>query len=92
MMCWCAEDKTYSICVMYSVPFDYNWYSNWWNVKRYDGCTRASYNVFRELYYYANPFKADSSWKERYLGGGLKMRGSMTPSGESTLEIHVEKV
>ena len=74
---------------MFSVPFDYNWYENW-NAKLYPGNQRANYDQYSDLYYYAHPFKANG-WHERSLGFGLKFRGSMSNSGQATLQIHVLK-
>ena len=79
-------DKT--LAVMFSVPFDYNWYQNWWNAKLYSGNKRANKKQYYDLYYYAKPFRANG-WHERSLGSGLKFRGSMSNSGQATLEIHV---
>ena len=81
-------DKT--ISVMFSVPFDYIFYENWWNARLYNGNQRADYDQYKELYYDADPFRADG-WHERSLGSGLKFRGSMSSSGTATLEIHVLK-
>ena len=75
---------------MFSIPFDYNLHQNWWNAKLYSGNKRAEYNQYSDLYYDANPFKADG-WNERSLGSNLKFRGSMSASGIATLEIHVQK-
>ena len=36
---------------MYSVPFDYNWYSNWFDVWLYSGKRRANYNLWYQMYY-----------------------------------------
>lgn len=30
-------DRNSTLAIMWSVPFDYNIYSNWWNIKIYDG-------------------------------------------------------
>ena len=79
-----------TLAVMYSVPFDYNWYENWWNAKLYPGNQRASYDQYYNLYYDAKPFRANG-WHGRSLGSGLKVRGSMSNSGQATLEIHVVK-
>ena len=81
-------DKT--ISVMFSVPFDYNFYENWWNAKLYPGNERANSDQYYDLYYDANSFKANG-WHERSLGSGLKFRGSMSSSAKATLEIHVLK-
>ena len=80
--------KHATLAVMWSVPFDYNWYQNWWNVKLYSGKGKATQGVYEDLYYDANPFRANG-WHTRNLGYGLKFRGSMSSSGKATLEIHV---
>uniref|UniRef100_UPI003CC7B11C Actinoporin n=1 Tax=Orbicella faveolata TaxID=48498 RepID=UPI003CC7B11C len=79
-----------TLAVMWSVPFDYNFYQNWWNAKLYSGNQDADYDHYVDLYYDANPFKANG-WHERSLGSGLKFCGSMSSSGQATLEIHVLK-
>ena len=79
-----------TVAVMYSVPYSYWWHENWWNVKLYFGRIRADRRMFKDLYYRANPFKANG-WHERYLGSACKFRGVMSNSGQSTLEIHVLK-
>ena len=81
-------DKT--ISVMFSVPFDYNLYENWWNAKLYPGEQPASKGQYEDLYYDADPFRANG-WHERSVGSSLKFRRSMSSSGTATLEIHVLK-
>ena len=77
--------------VLFSIPYDYNLYSNWWNVKLYIGKKQADYDMYYDLYYYANPFKGDNGWHHRDLGSRLKIRGSMASSGQATFELHVTK-
>lgn len=36
------KDRDSTLAVMWSVPFDYNLYSNWWGVKVYDGYHSAN--------------------------------------------------
>ena len=85
-------DHDITLYVMFSVPFDYNWYSNWWNVKIYDGEKRATSSTFDDLYYSSNPFKGDDGWHHGIsLGHGLTMSGSMTSSGQASLAIFVSK-
>ena len=81
-------DKT--LAVMYSVPFDYNWYSNWFDVWLYSGKRRANYNLWYQMYY-DNPFEGDNYWHERNLGSRLRARGAMSNSGQATIEIHILK-
>ena len=40
-----------TLAVMFSVPFDYNSYENWWNAKLYPGNKRANYDQYYNLYY-----------------------------------------
>lgn len=82
--------KAATLAVMWSVPFDYNFYENWWNVKLYNGKKPANYDMYVDLYYDASPFKANG-WHTRNLGHDLKFRGAMASSGKATLEIHVSK-
>ena len=81
-------DETLS--VMFSVPFDYNWYENW-NAKLYPGNKRTSLNQYNDLYYNKNPIRANGWWHGRSLGSGLIFHGFMSNSGQATLEIHVLK-
>ena len=75
---------------MYSVPFDYNWYSNWFDVRLYSGERRADYDLWYQMYY-DNPFEGDNNWHKRNLGSRLRARGAMSNSGQATIEIHVLK-
>ena len=78
-----------TLAVMFSVPFDYNLYQNWWNAKLYPGNQRASYKQYHELYYDADPFKANGR-HDRTLGSNLKFSGSMSNTGNATLMIEVQ--
>lgn len=80
--------KKITLAVMWYVPFDYDLYQNWWNVKLYNGKRSADKSMYEDLYYYNSPFKPNG-WKHRELGSGLSVSGSMTSSGEATLEIEV---
>ena len=80
-----------TLAVMWSVPYSYFWYENWWNVKLYSGEVKATSSIWNQLYYNANPFKGDHHYHERDLGPLCKFRGSMTGSTEATLEIHVSR-
>nr|AAB31198.1 equinatoxin II=pore-forming toxin [Actinia equina=sea anemones, venom, Peptide, 180 aa] [Actinia equina] len=80
-----------TLAVLFSVPYDYNWYSNWWNVRIYKGKRRADQRMYEELYYNLSPFRGDNGWHTRNLGYGLKSRGFMNSSGHAILEIHVSK-
>nr|A0A2Z5Z9H5.1 RecName: Full=Deep sea actinoporin Cjtox II; AltName: Full=DELTA-actitoxin-Cja1b; Short=DELTA-AITX-Cja1b; Flags: Precursor [Cribrinopsis japonica]BBC77265.1 actinoporin [Cribrinopsis japonica] len=77
--------------ILFSVPYDYNWYENWWNIKVYSGSKRANKWMYENLYYNASPHKGDNGWHEKSLGYGLKSRGYMASSGQTKLEIRVTR-
>ena len=35
--------------VLFSVPFDYNWYDNWWNAKVYKGSKKVDHDMYEDL-------------------------------------------
>ena len=76
--------------VMFSVPYDYNLYSNWWNVALFDGKAEADESKYNGMYN-GKPFKGDNAWYEKDIGSGLKVEGSMANSGTATLQIRVNK-
>ena len=76
--------------VMFSVPFDYNLYSNWWNAKVYEGDKPADKNMYHDLYDNAD-FKGDDHWHEKDIGGGYAVRGAMSSSGQCTFECYIKK-
>uniref|UniRef100_A0A679KL36 mRNA n=1 Tax=Oulactis sp. TaxID=2093647 RepID=A0A679KL36_OULSP len=80
-----------TLAVLFSVPYDYNLYSNWWNVRVYSGKQRATQYMYEKLYYDYSPFKGDNGWHSRNLGYGLKCRGFMNSSGKAVLEIQVSQ-
>ena len=88
VLAYYIESERKTLAVMWSVPYSYVSYENWWNVKLYRGKRRADNNMYEELYYDASPFKADG-WHDRNLGSGLSASGSMSSSGIATLDIEV---
>ena len=85
-------DLKKTLAIMYSVPFDYNLFRNWWNVKLYSGRKEASKKTFSDMYR-ANkvegPFKGDNSWHTRNLGSEFSVKGAMGGTGKSQLVITV---
>ena len=58
--------KRATLCVLYSVPYDTNLYSNWWNVNFYLGTKKADENIYKALYYDLNPFKPNGYHSRRF--------------------------
>ena len=78
-----------TIAVMFSVPFDYNLYENQWNARVYPGKVLIGKNLYEDLYHGHFPFKGDDSWHEKNIGRGYHVRGVMSSSGTSTLNVHI---
>lgn len=76
--------------VMFSVPFDYDLYSNWWNAKVYEGSKPVDSAMYADLYGSAT-FKGDNHWNEKDIGCGYTVRGAMSSSGHCTLECYIKK-
>ena len=51
-------DLKVTVCIMFSVPFDYNWYSNWWDVKVFSGRKAINHQLYNDMYY-GKPYKGD---------------------------------
>lgn len=80
-----------TVALMFSVPFDYNLYSNWWNAKVYKGYHSIDEAMFNEMYYGNDPFKGDDAWHEKDIGEGYFVKGVMGSSGTCTLEVYIRK-
>lgn len=76
---------------MYSVPFDYNLFRNWWNVKLYSGRREANEKTFSELYR-SDKVKGDNTWHTIKLDSEFSAKGAMGSTGKSKLEIKVIKI
>ena len=83
-----GADKT--VAVMFSVPFNYNLYSNRWDVSIYRGKKRASREMYESMYYHSNPFEGDDGWHTK-PADGFQIKGVMTSGGECVLELRITK-
>lgn len=86
-LCYYVPKIHKSVCVMFSVPFSYTWYSNWWDVKIYQGKVNALEKIYEDMYY-DDPFEGNNLYRSKYLGYGLNLKGGyMSSSGTAALEI-----
>nr|7PUD_A Chain A, Bryoporin [Physcomitrium patens] len=85
------EDKT--VHVMWSVPFDYNLYSNWWNIAVVDGRQPPDSNVHDNLYNGSGGMPYPNK-PDQYINNeqkGFHLFGSMTNNGQATIEVELKK-
>lgn len=59
VLCYYIPKKQKSLCVLFSVAFDYNLHDNWWNVKMFSGKISPDQGLYESLYY-RNPYKGDN--------------------------------
>ena len=77
-----------TLFLVFSVPFDYDLYSNWWNVSLTQGKSKADGSLFNKKKN-GKPFDGDNGWHHKKIGSSLYVKGSMASSGTPTLEVHV---
>lgn len=79
--------------IMFSIPYDYISYQNWWNIKVFQGQRHADNRMFNDLYDYNSPVQGNDRWHyNKRIGGGLKCDGFMNSSGAAKLQIDVKRV
>ncbi|XP_028397903.1 DELTA-stichotoxin-She4b-like [Dendronephthya gigantea] len=89
VLCYYIPKKQKSLCVMFSVPFDYNLHSNWWNVKMFSGRKSPDQGLYENLYY-SKPYKGDNRYHTQNLGYGFIMEeGIMNSAGNARLLINI---
>ena len=59
VLCYYIPKQRKSLCVLFSVPFDYNLYSNRWNVQMFSGKITVSQQLYEQMYY-GNPYRGDN--------------------------------
>ncbi|CAG8595136.1 uncharacterized protein OCT59_002256 [Rhizophagus irregularis] len=88
------KDQNQSLAFMWSIPFDYNIYSNWWSIIVYDGFIEANDDLYRGMYY-CSPNKGDSSGDSQTYQGNLnfgwRYEGSMGHSGTPIIVVDIYK-
>ena len=82
-------DAHKTIAVMFHIPFDYNLYSNYWDVKIYAGKERATLDMYKSMYY-NHPFEGDNGWHIKDVDG-FQVKGTMTNGGKCLLQLRISK-
>ena len=83
-----------TVAILFSVPFDYTFYRNWWNVEIYQGQRRADSSMYKNLYYSNSALEGNDEWREikdNRMKFGIEVRGVMSSSGDSTLHVHLHE-
>ncbi|CAG8730561.1 5142_t:CDS:2, partial [Funneliformis caledonium] len=82
------KDRNESLAFMWSVPFNYGFYSNWWNIKIFKGRVRANQALYERMYHDL-PHEGDNNIHRGILNSDLLYSGSMGNSGTPTIELEI---
>ncbi|XP_038565998.1 DELTA-sagatoxin-Srs1a-like [Micropterus salmoides] len=79
------------LAVMYSVPYDYNVYYNWFAVGVFDVNTDCDYSLYHEMYYGAERGFARGNAKDKltYTGKDVTIKATMTDRTISLIKVQV---
>ncbi|XP_036449510.1 DELTA-actitoxin-Ate1a-like [Colossoma macropomum] len=82
--CFVAE-----LAIMFSVPFDYNWYENWFALGIYKQEIPCDEALFSKMYYDTGPFTRCKSTGSTltYSGRGVLVKATMSAGGRSVMKI-----
>ncbi|GBC00370.1 hypothetical protein RclHR1_03830009 [Rhizophagus clarus] len=80
------RDYNLSLAFMWSLPFAYVFYSNWWNLKIYEGFVEPNEDLFWKMYY-DSPHPGNGNPFSGKLSGGWSYEGSMGDAGQSVIVI-----
>ncbi|XP_068606374.1 actinoporin-like protein [Brachionichthys hirsutus] len=82
-----------TLAIMFSVPWDYNLYKNWFAVGVYDKSQNADEELFKEMYYGKTQDRfvrdAASGSGISHVGRELDIRATMNPLANSIMKVEV---
>ncbi|KAG7252994.1 hypothetical protein CRUP_022531 [Coryphaenoides rupestris] len=87
------DDYIETVAIMFSVPWDYNLYKNWFAVGIYDKGRACDASLYKEMYY---DKKQERFAREEANGSGisfagdyLDVRATMSPMGHAIMKVEV---
>ncbi|XP_051566543.1 DELTA-stichotoxin-Hcr4a-like [Myxocyprinus asiaticus] len=99
----CVGVLTYDVCkiekgkadcclaIMFSVPYDYDKYENWFAVGIFDSDRSCDESLFNLMYYESGSFSRDnSSGNEiKQVWNAIEIKGTMSPRAKSIMKVEV---
>ncbi|XP_020790786.2 actinoporin-like protein [Boleophthalmus pectinirostris] len=87
------NDYIETLAIMFSIPWDYNLYKNWFAVGIYPRGRNCDKDLFKEMYYDKNPqgFTRDEAKGSgiNYVGKFLDIKAAMCPLGNAIMSVEV---
>ncbi|XP_026998900.1 DELTA-actitoxin-Afr1e-like [Tachysurus fulvidraco] len=77
------------LVIMFSVPFDYNFYENYLALGIYENHVSCNSDLFFEMYYEKGPFTRERATgsKVMYSVQGISVKGTMSPAGKAIMKV-----
>ncbi|CAG5898014.1 unnamed protein product [Menidia menidia] len=93
------NDYIESLAIMFSVPWDYNFYKNWYAIGVYKKGRKCDESLYKEMYYEKKEqehgfVRAEANGSGiNYVGNYLDIKATMSPLGNAIMKVEVwEKV
>ncbi|XP_049319883.1 DELTA-actitoxin-Afr1e-like [Astyanax mexicanus] len=88
------DDKLHrpeKLAIMFSVPFNYNHYENWFALGVYEAGKSCNYDLYYQMYYERGPFKREKGTGSvlTYSSKTVDLSGTMSPQGYSVIKVEL---
>ncbi|XP_047677591.1 DELTA-sagatoxin-Srs1a-like [Tachysurus fulvidraco] len=82
------ENFVGELVLMFSVPFDYNFYENYLALGIYENHVSCNSDLFSEMYYAKGTFTREKATGSEvmYSGQGICVKGTMSPAGKAIMK------
>ncbi|XP_017578982.1 uncharacterized protein LOC108443075 [Pygocentrus nattereri] len=83
------------LAIMFSVPYDYTWYENWFALGIFEVNIPCDYDLFKQMYY--DNVDDDGQFTRKkaagdviiHLGEGALVKGTMSDGGQSIIKVEL---
>ncbi|KAM7386977.1 hypothetical protein PAMA_009557 [Pampus argenteus] len=87
--------STETLAIMFSIPWDYHLYKNWFAVGIYGKGRNCDKDLYKEMYYEKNQHEHGFAREEatgsgiNYVGNYLDIKATMSPLGKAIMKVEV---
>ncbi|KAG5854983.1 hypothetical protein ANANG_G00043860 [Anguilla anguilla] len=86
------RNDTETLSVMFSIPYDYNMYKNWFAVGIHSKGKDCNESLFKEMYYNKESgfVRAEATGSGiNYIGNHLDIKATMSPMGRAIMKVEI---